>query len=245
MPRPANWRVGQRPAHQRGRSTGSRCSAACAGGQAFAFQQAGDQVAHLAQVAQQGVALGAVVQQFGVQARAGQRAAQFVADGQQQARLASSMPLQAGGHALMRAASAPSSSSGTAIGWRSRPGRSASRRRRCPAAAAAGAAPGVGRRRQQPAARASVSQPKMRGRGIRRRRGQAEADAVAVGRAAAPAPAVAPSSALLRRHVAGAGASRTAPPGLRCARIGSRCVQRPARATRSGGLPISAARRST
>jgi hypothetical protein len=58
-----------------------------AAGEAFAFQQVGHQVAHQGQVAQQGLAAGLHVrrfrQQFGVEARAGQRAAQFMADGQQ------------------------------------------------------------------------------------------------------------------------------------------------------------------
>ena len=57
-------------------------------GQAFAFQQVGHQVAHLPQVAQQrrtaGLHLGGFGQQLGVEAGAGERAAQFVADGQQQ-----------------------------------------------------------------------------------------------------------------------------------------------------------------
>jgi hypothetical protein len=60
-------------------------------GQALALQQVGDQVAHVAQVAQQGVArglhIGGFGQQLGVQAGAGQRAAQLVADGQQQGAL--------------------------------------------------------------------------------------------------------------------------------------------------------------
>ena len=59
-----------------------------AGGEALAFKQVGDQAGHLLQVAQQRVALrrdlGGLGQQFGVEAGAGQRAAQLVADGQQQ-----------------------------------------------------------------------------------------------------------------------------------------------------------------
>ena len=56
-----------------------------AGGQAFAFQQVGDQVAHRAQVAQQRVALRARRHQLGIQPRARQRRAQLVAHRQQQA----------------------------------------------------------------------------------------------------------------------------------------------------------------
>ena len=61
------------------------------GGQALALQQVGDDARHLAQVAQQRLArrlgLGGVGQQLGVEARARQRTAQFVAQGQQQGAL--------------------------------------------------------------------------------------------------------------------------------------------------------------
>ena len=72
--------------------------------QAFAFQQVGHQIAHQRQVAQQGFAAGLQLfgfgQQFGVQAGAGERAAQFMADGQQQAAFGVQHLLDVGGHGV-------------------------------------------------------------------------------------------------------------------------------------------------
>ena len=67
-------------------------------GQAFAFQQIGDQVAHLRQVAQQRVAVLALGHQLGIHACARERAAQLVADRQQQRTLRVEHALQAARH---------------------------------------------------------------------------------------------------------------------------------------------------
>ena len=71
-----------------------------AGGQALAFDEVGDQVTHLGQVVQQRGALIAFGQQLGVQPRAGERAAQFMADGQQQQALGLEHAVQALGHVV-------------------------------------------------------------------------------------------------------------------------------------------------
>ena len=80
--------LGEDFARQLGQDQGLAVQRGVAGGEAFAFQQVGDQSGHLLQVAQQRVTLredlGCLGQQLGVEAGAGQRAAQFVADGQQQ-----------------------------------------------------------------------------------------------------------------------------------------------------------------
>jgi hypothetical protein len=80
------------------RRLGVQC--AVPSGQAFALQQAADQIAHFRQVAHQGLALGAVVQQLGVDAGACQRAAQLVADGQQQGAFGVQHAAQVGRHAV-------------------------------------------------------------------------------------------------------------------------------------------------
>ncbi len=80
------------------RSTRSVCSAACPIGQPLAFQQVGDQVAHLRQIAQQRVAVLALGHQLGIHARARERAAQLVADRQQQRALRIEHALQAARH---------------------------------------------------------------------------------------------------------------------------------------------------
>ena len=75
-----------------------------AAGQALAFQQVGDQVAHLRQVAQQrgarGRGVGVLGQQFGVEPSSRQRRAQLVADGQQQVALGVQHLVDVGGHAV-------------------------------------------------------------------------------------------------------------------------------------------------
>jgi len=65
--------IGHGLTHQRGQVGGLGLKCAVAGSQAFALEQIVDQLAHLAQVAQQRIAGAAFVDQFGVQARACQR----------------------------------------------------------------------------------------------------------------------------------------------------------------------------
>ena len=90
----------QQALHQRGQVHSLLLQRAVAGGHALAFEQAVDQVAHLRQVLKQRIALRAVVHQFGVQPGAGQGAAQFMADGQQQPALGLQHALQRAGHGV-------------------------------------------------------------------------------------------------------------------------------------------------
>ena len=82
--------------------------------QPLAFQQVGHQIGHLLQVAQQGLAprsrIAVLGQQFRIQARTRDRAAQLMADGQQQGALGLQHLVDAGGHRIDVAARSPSSS---------------------------------------------------------------------------------------------------------------------------------------
>jgi hypothetical protein len=223
-----------------GRSTSSACSALWPCGQAFAFKQAADQFAHLAQVAQQGAALGAVVQQFGVDTGAGQRAAQFVAHGQQQGALgvqhaaASWLAM-----VLMRSARSPSSSwRSHGMGLKNRPGQRPARRRRCPAAACRMRRTVRRPGREQPAGRQREPAKDTRPDACRAQR---------PGRSGCGGrrPCCAPDPSCGRRPASGSRrkvgrcgwlSNCTCGPSMRTV-MGSRLRQRQ-RALRSGGLPI-------
>ena len=91
---------GHQVLHQRIQVGGGALQCGGAHGQALGLQQVTDQVAHQTQVAQQGIALGPIGQQLSVQAGTGERRAQLMADGQQQASLAVQHVLQATGHVV-------------------------------------------------------------------------------------------------------------------------------------------------